>query len=161
MSIVDIQQYVGFKCSVQSFRRVRVFVTPWSAAWQASLSITNSWSLLKLMSIELVTPSNHLILYYPLLPFSIFPRITVFSNESVFHIRWPKYWSFSFSISSSKNIQDWLHLGWTVWISKQSQGLSRVFSNTAVQKCQFFGDQLYLESNSHIIHDYWKKHSFD
>ena len=72
-------------------------------ACQASLSITNSWSLLKLMSIELVMPSNHLILYHPLLlPPSIFPSIMVFSNESVLHIRWPKYWSFSFSISPSK-----------------------------------------------------------
>ena len=86
--------------SVQSLSRVRLFVTPWTAACQASLSITNSWSLLKLMSIKLVIPSNHLILYCPLflLP-SIFLR--VFSNESVLLIRWPKYWSFSFSISSS------------------------------------------------------------
>ena len=87
--------------SVQSLIRVRVFVTPWTAAHQASLSITNSRSLLKLMSIESVTPSNHLILSrpLPLLP-SIFPSIRVFSNESVL-IRWPKYWSFSFSISPS------------------------------------------------------------
>ena len=78
-------------------------MTPWTAAHQASLSITNSWSLLKLMSIESVMPSNHLILCRPLLLLpSIFPSITVFSNESVLHIRWPKYWSFSFSISPSK-----------------------------------------------------------
>ena len=81
---------------------VRLFVTPWTAAHQASLSITNSWSLLKLMSIESVMPSNHLILCCLFLPpSSIFPRIRVFSNESVLHIRWPKYWSFSFSISPS------------------------------------------------------------
>ena len=81
---------------------VQLYVTPWTAAHQASLSITSSWSLLKLMSIAVVTPSNHLILCHPLLlPPSIFPSIRVFSNESFLHIRWPKYWSFSFSISPS------------------------------------------------------------
>ena len=88
--------------SVQSLSYVRLFVTPWTAAHQASLSITNSRSLLKLMSIESVMASNHLILCHPLLlPPSIFPSIRVFSNESVLRIRWPKYWSFSFSISPS------------------------------------------------------------
>ena len=87
---------------VQSLSRVQLFVTPWTAACQASLSITNSRSLFKLMSIESVMPSNHLILCRPLLLLpSIFPSIRVFSNESVLHIRWPKYWSFSFSISPS------------------------------------------------------------
>ena len=88
--------------SVWTLSRIQLFVTPWTAARQAFLSITNSRSLLKLMSIESVMPSNHLILFHPLLlsP-SIFPSIRVFSNESVLHIRWPKYWSFSFSISSS------------------------------------------------------------
>ena len=86
--------------SVQSLSRVRLFVTPWIAAHQASLSITNYWSLLKLMSIESVMPSNHLILCCPLLLLpSIFPSNGVFSNESVLHIRQPKYWSFSFNIS--------------------------------------------------------------
>ena len=86
--------------SVQSISRVQLFVTPWTAAGQASLSITSSWSLLKLMSIESVMPSNNLILCDPLLRLpSIFPSIRVFSNESVLHIRWPKYWSFSFSMS--------------------------------------------------------------
>ena len=88
---------------VQSLSHVRLFLTPWTAALQASLSITNSQSLLKLMSIGSVIPSNHLILCRPLLPLpSIFPSIRVFSNESVLLIRWPKYWSFSFSISPSK-----------------------------------------------------------
>ena len=88
--------------SVQSLSRVQLFETLWTAACQASLSITNSWSLLKLMSIELVMPFNRLIFCHPLLlPPSIFPSIRVFSNESVLHIRWPKYWSFSFSISLS------------------------------------------------------------
>ena len=88
-------------CSVQSLSRVRLFATPWTAARQASLSITSSRSSPKLMSIELVMPSNHLILCHPLLLSSIFPSIRVFSNESVLCIRWPKYWSFSFNISPS------------------------------------------------------------
>ena len=104
--------------SVQSLSRVWCFVTPWTAARQASLSITNSWSLLKLMSIELVMPSNHLILCHPLLFLpSIFPSIRVFSSESVLCIRWPKHWSFSFSISPSNDYSglisfriDWLDL---------------------------------------------------
>jgi len=103
--------------SVQSFSRVRLFATPWTAACQASLSITNSQSLLKLMSIESVMPSNHLILCHPfLLPPSIFPSIRVFSNESVLCIRWPRYWSFSFNISPSNehsgliSRMDWLDL---------------------------------------------------
>ena len=104
--------------SVQVLSPVQLFVTPWTAAHQASLSITNSWSLLKLMSIELMMPSSHLILCRPLLLLpSIFPSIRVFSNKSVLHIRWPKYLSFSFSISSSNEYSglisfrmDWLDL---------------------------------------------------
>ena len=104
--------------SVQSLSCVQLFVTPWTAACQASLSTTNSQSLLKLMSIELVIPSSHLILCHPLLLLpSIFPSIRVFSNESVLHIRWPKYWGFSFSISPSSEYSglisfrmDWLDL---------------------------------------------------
>ena len=89
-------------CSVQSLSYVRLFATPWTASRQASLSITNSWSLLKLMPIESVMPSNRLIFCRPLLlPPSFFPSIRVFSNESVFRVRWPKFWSFSFSISPS------------------------------------------------------------
>ena len=88
--------------SIQSLSCVRLFATPWTAACQASLSITNSWSLLKLTSIESVMPSNHLILCHPLLLPSIFlPSIRVFSNESAFRIRWPKYWNFSFNIIPS------------------------------------------------------------
>ena len=122
----------------------------WPAASQASLSIASSWSLLKLMSIESVMPSNHFILWHPLLLMpSIFPSIRVFSNESVLRIRWPKYWSFGFRISHM-NIQDRFPLGLTGWISLQSQRLSRVFTNTTVQKHQFFGAQLSWWSNSHI-----------
>jgi len=137
--------------SVQSFSRVWLFATPWTAACQASLSITSSWGLLKLISIKSVMPSNHLIHGHPLLlPPSIFPRIRVFSNESVLRIRWPKYWSFSFSISPSNEHSGLISLGWTGCISLQSKGLSRVFSNTTVQKHQFFSAQLSLLSNSHI-----------
>ena len=103
--------------SVQSLSHVLLFATPWTVACQASLSITNSQSLLKLMSIDSVMPSKHLILCRPLLLASIFPSIRVFSSESVLHIRWPKYWSFSFSISPSSEYSglisfriDWLDL---------------------------------------------------
>ena len=95
--------------------------------------------------------SNHLILCCPvlLLP-SVFPSIRVFSNELALHIRWPKYWSFNFSLSPSKNIQGWFPLGLTSLISLQSEGLSRVFSSTTIRKHQFFSAQLSLRSNSHI-----------
>ena len=121
--------------SVQSLSCVWLFATPWTTACQTSLFITNSQSLLKLMSIELVMPSNHLILYCPLLLLpSIFPSIRVFSNESVLCIRWPMYWSFSSASVLPMNSQDWFPLGWTGWISLQSKGLSRVLPNTTVQK---------------------------
>ena len=130
----EIHLAVLFSCSVISDS-----VTPWTAAYQVSLSFTISWNLLRLMSIELVMPSNHLILCGPLLLLpSFFLSIRVFSNESVLHIRWPKYWSFSFSISPTNEHPGLISLGWTGWISLQSKGLSRVFSNTTVQKHQFF-----------------------
>ena len=126
--------------SVQSLSCVWIFATPWITARQASLSITNSRSLPKLTSIESVMLSSHLILCCPLLLLPPNPpSIRVFSNESTFHMRWPKYWSFSISPSnehwSSKGLisfrMDWL----------QPKGLSRVFSNTTAQKHQFFGAQ--------------------
>ena len=124
--------------SVQLLSRVWLIATPWITARQAPLSINNFWSLPKLMSIESVMASSHLILSCPLLLLpSIPPSIRVFSNESTIHMRCPKYWSFSFNISPSMNTQDWSPLGWTGWISLQSKGLSRVFSNTTVQKHQF------------------------
>ena len=137
--------------SVQSLSHVQLFVTPWTAACQASLSITNTQSLLKLMSIKSVIPSNHLILCLPLLlPPSILISIRVFSSESVLSIRWPKYWSFSFSISSSNEYSglisfrmDWLDL-------LVVQGTLKSLLNTTVQKHQFFGTQASLWSNSHI-----------
>ena len=127
--------------SVQSLSHIRLFVTPWTATHQASLSITNSQSLPKLMSIESMMPSNHLILCHPLLLFpSIFPSIRVFSNESALCIRWPKYWSFSFNISPSNKHpgpisfrMDWLDL-------LAVQGTL----NTTVQKHQFFSTWLSL-----------------
>ena len=137
--------------SVQLLSHVRLFVTPWTVAHQASLSVTNSWNLLKLMSIKLVMPSNHLILCHPLLlPPSIFPSIKVFSNRSAFPNRWPKYWSFSFNISPSNAHSVMISLGWTGWISLLSKGLSRVFSNTTVQKHQCFSTQLSSQCNTHI-----------
>ena len=136
--------------SVQLLSRIQFFATPWTAACQASLSITNSQSLPKLMSVESMMPSHHLTLCRPLLlPSSIFLSIWVFSNDSVLRIRWPKYWSFSFSISPSNEDSglisfriDWFDL-------LAVQGLSRVFSNTTVQKHQSFGTQLSVWSNSH------------
>ena len=136
-------------------------MTPWTAACQASLSITNSWSLLKLMSIESVMPSNHLIFCHPLLlPSLIFPSIKVFSSESVLCIRWPKYCSFSFSISPSSVYLGLISLRWTDWTSLLFKGLSKIFSNTTVQKHQFFSAQLSLWSIFHI-HDNWTSHNFD
>ena len=131
----------GWLSSAQLFSHVWNFVTPWTAAHQPSLSITNSQSLLRLMSIESVMPSNHLILCYPLLLLpSVFPIIRVFSNESVLHI------NIGISASASVlpvNIQNWFPLGWTGWIFLHSKRLSGVFSNT-VQKNQFFSAQLSL-----------------
>ena len=130
--------------SVQSLSHVWLFVTPWTTAYQASLSITNSRSLLKLKSIELMMLSNHLIFCHPLLLPSILPSIRVFSNESVLRVRWPKYWSLRSTAVLPMNIQEWFPLGLTGWIFLQSRGLSRVFSNTTVQKHQFFHAQLSL-----------------
>ena len=137
--------------SIQLLICVRLFATPWTAAHQASLSVTNSQSLLELMCIELVMPSNHLILCCPLLLLtSILPSIRVFSNESVLHIRWSKYWSFSFISVLPKKSQGLSLSEWTGWISLQSKGFSRVFSNTTVQKHWFVSAQLSSQYNSYI-----------
>ena len=134
MCKVPLTIYSPGSGSVQSLSCGRLFATPWTAACQASLSITNSQSLLKYMSFESVMPSNRLILSHPLLLLpSIFPSIRIFSNKSALHIRWPKYWSFSFSINPSNEYSGRFPLGWTGWISLQSKGLSRVFSSTTVQ----------------------------
>ena len=137
--------------SVQSLSCVQLFATPWTAPRQASLSITNSWSLLRLMSIESVMPSNHLILCHPLLLLpSIFPSFRVFSNESALCIKWPKYWNFSFNISPSNEYSGLISFRMVWFDLLQSKGLSRVFSNTTVQKHQFFGARPCSQSNSHI-----------
>ena len=147
--------------SVQSLSHVRLFVTPWTTARQPSLSITISWSPPKPMSIESVMPSSHLILCGPLLlPPSIFPSIRVFSNESVLHIRWPKYWSFSFNISPSIEYSglisfrmDWLDLLAVQGTLKSL--LQHHSSKASILRCSaFFIAQLIS------IHDYWKNHSF-
>ena len=141
---------LGFS-SVQSLSHVWLFVIPWTTAGQASLFITNSQSLLKIMSIKSVMPSNHLILCCLLhLPHSIFPSIRVFLHESVLCVRWPEYWSFSFSISPYNEHPGLISFEWTGWISMESKGLSRIISSTTVQKHQFFGAQLSSQSNSHI-----------
>ena len=146
-----LEEIFGTFILVQSLSCLWLFATPWIAAHQASLSITNSRSSFRFMSIVSVMPSRHLILCRPLLLLpSIPPRIRVFSNESTLRMRWPKYWSFSFSISPSKEHPGLISLEWTGWISLQSMVLSRVFSNTTVQKHQFFGAQPSSQSNSHI-----------
>ena len=132
---------------VQSLSWVRLFATSWVAAHQTVLSFTISWSLLKLMSIESVRLSYHLILCQPLLLPTVFPRIRVFSNESAIHIRWPKYWSFSCSISPSNKYSGLISFRIDCLDLLRSKGLSKVFSNTSVQKHQFFSTQLSLQSN--------------
>ena len=133
----------------------------WTAVCQASLFITNSRSLLKLMSMESVMPSNHLIFCHSLLLPSVFPSIKVFSKESVLHIRWTKYWSFSFSISPSNDYSGLISLELNGLISWHLKGLTGVFSNTIVQKHQFLGAQLSLQSTLTSIYDHWKNYSFD
>ena len=134
---------------VQSHSRVWLFVNPWTAAWQASLSFTTTWSLLKLMFIELVMTSNHLILCYP---FSSCPQ--TFPASGSFPMSWlfssygQNYWSFS--ISPSNEYSGWFPLGLTALISLLSKGLSRVFSNTTVWRHEFFSAEPSLWSNFHI-----------
>ena len=149
--------------SVQSLSHVPLFVTPLTAALQASLSITNSRRLLKLMSIVSVMPSNHLILCRPLLLWpSIFPSIRGFFNESVLHIRWPKYWSFNFSISISNEYSGLIHcrMDWLDLLAVQGtlkSLLQHHSSKVSILQCSAF----FILQLSHPIYDYWKKHSFD
>ena len=148
--------------SVQLLSRVQLFVTPWTVACQASLSITKPWSLPKLTSIELVMPSNHLILCHPfLLPRSILPSIRVFASESVLHIRWPKYWIFSFNISPSNEYSGLISFGmdWLDLLAVQGtlkSLLQHHSSKASILQCSaFFTVQL------SSIHDCWKNHSLD
>ena len=131
--------------SVQSHSNVWLFGTPWTIPLEASLSITNSQSLPKLISIKLVMPSNHLILCHPLLLLlSMFLNIKVFQISQLFASGSQSIGSFSYKSVIPMNTQDWFSLGWTGWISVQSKGLSRVFSNTTIQKHQLFCTQLSL-----------------
>ena len=133
----------------------------WATPRQASLSITNSQSPPKPVSIKSVMPSNHLILCYPLLLPTIFPSITVFSNESALYIRWPKDWNFSFNISPSNVYSGLISFGWADWISLQSKGLSRIFSNTTVQNTNSLMLSFLYGPTLTSIHDYWKNDSLD
>ena len=147
---------------VQSLSHVWLLVTPWTVAFQASLSFTISQSLLKLMSIDLMMPSSIILCHPLLLPPSVFPSIWVFPNESVLHSVQPRFGASASASVLLVNIQGWFSLGWTGWIFLQSKGLSRVFSSTTVQRHQFSDAQTFLLSNSHIptwIHE--KNHSFD
>ena len=148
--------------SVQLLSHVLLFVTPWTAACQASLSITNSRNLLKLMSIELVMPFNHLILSCPLLlPPSIFPSIRVFSNESALHIGWPKYWSFSFIISPFSDYSGLISFR-MYWLDLLAVQRTQESSPTPQFKSINSSALSFLYSPALTsIHDYWKNHSFD
>ena len=149
LGLLSIHFNIQFS-SVHSLSRVWLFATPWIAARQASLSITNSQSSLKLTSIESVMSTNHLILCHPLLLLpSIFPGIRIFSNESALLMRWPKYWSFNFSISPSNEYLGLISFRIAWFVLLVSKGLSRVFSITTVWKHQFFSAQPSLWFNSH------------
>ena len=155
MSISLFSMSVSPFSSVQSLSCVHLFATSWTAACQASLSIANSQSLLKLMSITSVNPSNHLILCCPLLlPLSIFPSIRVFSSESVLHIRWPKYWSFSFSISPSNEYSGLIsfRMDWLDLLAVQGT-LKSLLQHHKNLKHLFFSTQPYLVTNSSIQWD--------
>ena len=152
-----------FPSSVQLLSRFQIFATLWTTARQASLSITNSWSLLKLMSIESVMPSNHIILCHPfLLPSSIFPSIRVFSNESVLHISWPKNWSFSFSTSPSNEYSGLISF-WVDWFDFLAVQGTRQESSPTPQFKSINSSALSLLYGPTVtsIHDHWKNHSFD
>ena len=150
--------------SVQSLSHIQLFVNPWTTAHEASLSITNSWNLPKPMSIQSVMPSNHLILCrLLLLPPSIFPSIRVFSSESALRMRWPKYWSFSFSISTSNEHpglisfrMDWLDLLAVQGTLKSL--LQHHSSKASILQCSV---SLLYSPTLTSIHDYWKNHNLD
>ena len=148
---------------VQSLSSVWLFATPWTAACQASLSITNSWSLLKLMSIELVMPANHLTLCHPLLLLpSILPSIRVFSIESVLHISWPKYWSFSFSIRPSSEHSGLIsfRMDWLDLLAVQGT-LKSLLQHHSFKSINFLALSFPNSPTLTSIHDYWKNHSLD
>ena len=148
--------------SIQSLCHVQLFVTPWTATRQVSWSIINSHSLLKLMSIETVVPSNHLILYHPLLLLpSIFPSIRVFSNASVLHIGWPKYWSFSFSISPSNEYSGLISFGMDWLDLPRVQGTLKSLLQHQFKSINSLVLSFLYGPTLTSIHDYWKNHSLD
>ena len=159
---MPVGYYLHFS-SVQSLSCVQLFATPWTEARQASLSITSSQSLLKLMSIELVMPSNHLILSGPLLlPPSIFLSIRVFSNESVLHIRWSKYWCFSFSISPSNEYLGLIsfRMDWLGILVVQGT-LKSLLQHHSAKASILWRSAFFMVPTLTPICDYWKNHSFD
>ena len=161
--------YFGLFCNTDGlvavsvqFSSVMSDSTPWTAAHQASLSITNSRSLLKFMSIELVMPSNHLIVCCPLLPPSIFPSIRIFSNESALRMRWPKYWSFSFNISPSNEHPGLIsfRMNWLDLLAVQGTLKSLLQHHSSKASILWHSSFLYRPTLTYT-HDYWKNHSLD
>ena len=165
VSPLNFSLYLGYGVqvsSVQLLSHVWLFATPWSAACQASLTITNSWSLLKLMSIESLIPSNHFILCCPLLLLpSIFPSIRVFSNESVLRIRWPKYWHFSFSINPSNECSGLISfkIDWFDLLAVQRTLKSLLWHHNT--KASVLQHSAFSMVQLTSVHDYWINHSFD
>ena len=155
--------YCSLFSSAQWLSNVQLFATPWTAAHQACLSLTKSWSLLKFMSFESVMPSNHLILCHPclLLP-SKLPSVRVLSNESVLRIRWPKYWSFSFNISPSNEYSGLisLRIDWLDLLTLQGT-LKSLLQHHSLKASILWHSDLFMVQLSTSIHDYWKNHSFN
>ena len=147
---------------VQSLNHVQLFATPWTAACQASLSFTIFPSLLKLMSVESVRPSNHLVFCPPLLLPSVFPSIRRFSNESALHLRWPKYWSFSFSISPSNEYSELIsfRMDWLDLVAVQGT-LKSLFQHHSSKASTLWHSAFFMVQTLTSIHDHWKNHSFD
>ena len=163
-STVSTCAWMPLFSSVQLLSHIRLFATPWTAACQASLFITSSWSLLKLKSVESVMPSNHLILCHPLLlllPPSIFPSISVFSNESVLSIRWPKYWSFSFSISPSNEYSGLIYFRTDRFDLLAVQGALKSSAAPQFESISSLVLSLLYSPTLTSTHDFWKNHSFD
>ena len=162
ISSVPVNKFGQMRCCCSVAKSCLTLCDPMNCSSQAPLSITISLSLLKLISFELVILSNHLILCHPLLLLpSIFPSLRVFSNESALHIRWPKYWSFSFSISPSNEYSRLISFRMDCLISLQSKGLSRIFLAPQFKRINSSAVSLLYGPTLTSIHDYWKNYSFD
>ena len=160
MRYIYAREYSVQFSSVQSLSRVRLFATPWIAARQASLSITNSWSSLRLMPIESVMPSSHLILCHPLLLLPLIPpSIRVFSNESTLPMRWPKYWSFSFSIIPSKEIPGLIRMDWLDLLAVQGT-LKSLLQHYSSKASILWRSAFFTVPTLTSIHDHWKTIAF-